>query len=240
MANKEVGIKFLIWAYFNLDGSEDKKDIIKRCIELAYKDATNQGAFNAIEDKGAFKTEDASSELQKIIEKGPTSPFDDWHETVCKALMKSYTTASEANPPAFSYGNAQKWLNMTIKYLYIYRGLLDYFSSTLLSEGSREFYAFYDEKYATFENEFHIPIDSFIMEAIWGSTKRESAWVNEEKLPAKGVGAYSGTKHIPWSQFDDGVYKSVQEHVKAQLAGSAPMEWENEKWIAVAKKRKNK
>ena len=41
--------------------------------------------------------------------------FDLWHKESCEEIRKSYT---EANID-FSYGQAQKWLNMTIKYLYI-------------------------------------------------------------------------------------------------------------------------
>ena len=63
--NREVGIKFLIWSYFNLDCSESKDKVIDRCIELAYKDATNQGAFNAIKDKGQYNKEEAENSIRE-------------------------------------------------------------------------------------------------------------------------------------------------------------------------------
>ena len=238
MANKDVGIKFLIWTYFNLDGSEGKDEVINRCIDLAYKDATNQGAFNAIDGKGNYDVERASQTLKASIDRGPSKPFDAWHDALCNNLLKYYTLGSETNPPAFSYGNAQKWLNMTIKYLYIYRALMD--SLSAISSDSKNYCDFYDAKFSSFEDDFHIPIDSFIMQAIWPETTPNPNWIPGANLPQKGPGAYAGTKHTPWSQFDDKSYNSVQNHIKGQLSGRSPMEWENGEWISVAKDRKDK
>ncbi len=39
--------------------------------------------------------------------------FDVWHETMCLAIQQCYTEKHVA----FSIGHAQKWLNMTLKYL---------------------------------------------------------------------------------------------------------------------------
>ena len=238
MANKDVGIRFLIWTYFNLNGSEDKDKVINRCIDLAYKDATNQGAFNAIDGKGDYDVERASQTLKASIDNGPFKPFDKWHDALCNNLLNYYTLGSEINPPAFSYGNAQKWLNMTIKYLYIYRALMDSLSS--ISSDSKNYCDFYNAKFSSVEDDFHIPIDSFIMQAIWPETTPNPNWIPGANLPKKGPGAYSGTKHTPWSQFDDKSYNSVQNHIKGQLGGRSPMEWENREWISVAKDRKDK
>ena len=41
--------------------------------------------------------------------------FDSWHKETCDLIQRVYTSAGIE----FSYGQAQKWLNMTIKYLYI-------------------------------------------------------------------------------------------------------------------------
>lgn len=237
MANKDVGVRFLIWTYFNLDGSETKDEIVNRCIDLAYKDATNQGAFNAVQNKGVFDTKAAAKHFRVKILNGPAKPFDAWHKEMCGDLVDYYSVGKEKDPPAFSYGNAQKWLNMTIKYLYIYRALTDALSN--LTQGQNEYRAFYDDLYLRFEHNFHIPIDSFIMEAIWPQNLPSSNWIPGANLPQKGPGIYSGTKHTPWSQFDDIAYNSVQNYIRGQLDGRSPMEWENEHWITIAKHRKD-
>ena len=40
--------------------------------------------------------------------------FDTWHRETCDQILNVYTDKIE-----FTYGQAQKWLNMTIKYLYV-------------------------------------------------------------------------------------------------------------------------
>lgn len=42
--------------------------------------------------------------------------FDEWHDNICMEIMKIYHDRSYP----FYYGQAQKWLNMLFKYLYVY------------------------------------------------------------------------------------------------------------------------
>lgn len=41
--------------------------------------------------------------------------FDDWHMKLCDAIIEKY----ENYGITFTYGQAQKWINMTLKYLYV-------------------------------------------------------------------------------------------------------------------------
>lgn len=48
--------------------------------------------------------------------------FDEWHKNLCEDLVDDYENAfknafSEKCTNIFTYGNAQKWVNMTLKYL---------------------------------------------------------------------------------------------------------------------------
>ena len=64
--------------------------------------------------------------------------FDAWHRQTCDMIKRPY----ESSEIVFSYGQAQKWLNMTFKYLYI----LGYYS---------------------FDSVFgfcHIPIDKYVFQ----------------------------------------------------------------------------
>lgn len=68
--------------------------------------------------------------------------FDKWHEQLCKNIKVLYNKKGIE----FTYGQAQKWVNMTIKYLYM-----------LEVEGY------------TFDSVFeylHIPIDKYIFEVV--------------------------------------------------------------------------
>lgn len=59
--------------------------------------------------------EQATKILQQAVEdlKNDSSDFPKWHEKSCNALIACYGGQ-------LSYGQAQKWLNMLLKYLYVY------------------------------------------------------------------------------------------------------------------------
>ncbi len=44
--------------------------------------------------------------------------FDSWHKATCEAIRKDFMNTI-GNGWGLSYGQAQKWLNMTLKYLYV-------------------------------------------------------------------------------------------------------------------------
>lgn len=59
--------------------------------------------------------EQATKILRQAVEdlKNDSSDFPKWHEKSCNALIACYGGQ-------ISYGQAQKWLNMLLKYLYVY------------------------------------------------------------------------------------------------------------------------
>ncbi len=63
--------------------------------------------------------------------------YDRFHKKACERLIESF------KPQDFTYGQAQKWINMTFKYLF----LLDY-------EGTENVYKY-----------LHIPIDKYILKS---------------------------------------------------------------------------
>ena len=89
--------------------------------------------------------EQATKILRQAVEKlkKDSSDFPKWHEKSCNALIACYGGQ-------LSYGQAQKWLNMLLKYLYVYdvKGYETLFSS-------REGIAALD-----------MPVDSKVIEAL--------------------------------------------------------------------------
>ena len=90
------------------------------------------------------------SELNKItqIEFNSQTEFDNFHKTICEKLIKIWSE--------LTFGQAQKWLNMTLKYWLL-------FGDSRI-EGI--------EKNATY---FHIPIDSYVQKGMFGE-KYPKAW----------------------------------------------------------------
>lgn len=81
--------------------------------------------------------------------------FDKWHEDTCNTIIEVFEQTID-NGWELSYGQAQKWLNMTLKYLY----MLSYdFSETQLSR-------------------FHAVIDNYILDEAnrIGVSKPPTSW----------------------------------------------------------------
>lgn len=190
MNTKDELRNFLVFSYFGEEYGEmhNNKDglMIQKCCERAYldlsrtidyfkstselndKENTNQKEKKAFEDKkDEFKNKIYEYLKKAIISKGPIekyikkegeflglksisteTDFKDWHNNVCEGIIqisqkedRLFKTTQE-----IKYGQAQKWLNMTLKYLL----LLGYWDD---NEANR------------LEKLFHVPVDSYIMEA---------------------------------------------------------------------------
>ena len=244
--NHKIAIEFLLWSYFKLAADSNKDKIIEKCVSRAYSDATNQGAYNAIRDKEADLGVSYHEELKKhILSSSAIGNYDKWHKAICDEMTECYKTVkmkSTQDNSAFTYGNAQKWLNMTIKYLFIVNSVMEMLGA------AEDFRKFYRNKFEKFEGYFHVPIDSYIIKSLWdekAAVGETSEWLSLKEgktLKNDTLGAYSTDKYTVWSQFDAGDYKKVKEHIADKIAeeGVSPMRWENEKWIGVAKEKEEK
>lgn len=100
-----------------------EKNRLKACLDRAYRDfnrtlhgigslanatAIHAGAVDLM--LHAFDT------LKNMpMKHDAQSQFDDWHRETCKSLMRYYHDQGYAE---FHYGQAQKWINMTLKYIF--------------------------------------------------------------------------------------------------------------------------
>jgi len=120
---------FLFNAYFGEEGAN-----LKRFVSLAYLDMnrTLRGistsdpngtiqpkAGELIKNQVNYLNENAVPDDKTV----PFDTFDSWHHKLADALIKCYTDAPNVdNPVCFTYGQAQKWINMTIKYCWLFGG----------------------------------------------------------------------------------------------------------------------
>ena len=243
--NHKIAIEFLLWSYFKLAADSSKDKIIEKCVSRAYSDATNQGAYNAIRDKGTDSGASYHEKLKEhILSLCATGDYDKWHKEICREMTECYKTVkmkSSQDNSAFTYGNAQKWLNMTIKYLFIVNSVMEMLGA------AKDFRDFYRSKFKGFEGHFHVPIDSYIIESLWdekAKVEETSKWLSLEKgktLKDGTLGAYSTDKYKVWSRFEEEDYDNIKEHITREIPkGVSPMRWENEKWIGVAKRKEEK
>lgn len=108
--------EFLIRLYFG-SGS----DYLQPCISRAYRDfnRTLQG-IRDLDGRSALYTEAESllqsevTSLRDAAERIDQDAFDEWHRQTCSALASTY----ERRGFRLHLGQAQKWVNMTLKYVF--------------------------------------------------------------------------------------------------------------------------
>lgn len=218
--------------------------LLYRVVNKAMFDATSQGSFNTSlknekEKENAKKAKSAAVAVMfEAMRKGVFKPnFVEWHYNTCNAVKKPFECWGLGD--FFSYGNAQKIVNMTLKYLYLLSSIVDYCG--IPCEVKEIFTAVKDES-----KTLHIPIDSYIIDAIWQKTDEEE----RKKLPERESDVrvnYANndykrpSDHIKgWSSWDEHEYNEVQELIGQKLTEDNinPMEWEADTWISISKKRR--
>jgi len=130
---------FLIRLYFGA-GS----DAISLCIKRAYLDF-NRTLHGISRSPGAFASGSASlvKALTKLRDRDKTQEsFDTWHENTCNLLITAYDTEGFNS---FYIGQAQKWVNMVLKYIFVY--------GEERIPGYKPFYPF-----------CHVPVDRIILQ----------------------------------------------------------------------------
>lgn len=145
----------------------------KKACDNAYADmARHVLHITEKKDKDKRKLRDIAECLFKkqllIIQLDSQSAFDEWHTDTCRELIKIYESNNcfdENKQPSFTYGHAQKWLNMLFKYLYVY-------------EYGDEFKDFFKDKTELIKL-LHVPIDTKILEEAYkafGLEKPNCGW----------------------------------------------------------------
>lgn len=152
------------------DESAKKDKIIKICTEKAYLDMCRTLKFA---DPQIGKEEDQRKKLRdricKVIIEGvkelleaDKEEFNEKHEETCFAIIKqckeyncgiSLKKRSETSSEVFHYGQAQKWLNITLKYMWLL-GL-------------------WNDEFEKIESVLHFPVDSYIIDAIKDEIKED-------------------------------------------------------------------
>ena len=140
-------LKFLKFSYFGT-----LTNLKEATANRAYRDMCRTIRFDGLcEDSRLNLKIEVNSELITKIE-NLAENFDTWHKEVCNLIVEKY----KDHGIKLTYGQAQKWVNMTIKYLYI------------LNEH-------------TFDNVFdflHIPVDNYIFKAA-----KEKLGIDNPKKP---------------------------------------------------------
>ena len=232
---KETAINFMIYNLIGIDPEtcNEMEEIIEQAIQRAYRDAASRVLSIKDDIKDEIKRE-AAQELKNRMESIKSKPestesFDSWHEDTCDDLCKFFNKDGiykDNDNRHFTCGIAQKWVNMTMKYLaLIYEAFIDY---DYPGKGLKKYVEWYKDNLYAFEAAFHIPIDSYVIKGLKACHK------NDEKI--------TQILSVTWSKWNDyEKYKKVQDAFRKDLKeNEMPLDKENKIWIEIAEKRKAK
>jgi hypothetical protein len=124
---------FLIAIHFG------KNDLLTSCVRLAYRDLQRTVRGVSRYDKTGMPNR--VRDLVTGAKQARTqAEFDQWHQAACQQLIEAFRNTGYQH---FTVGHAQKWLNMTLKYMFVL-----------------------GDRIAGYEHLFrycHVPIDQFVM-----------------------------------------------------------------------------
>lgn len=149
------------------------------------------------------------------------SDFDDWHKAKCEEIINFMNNSIDKSntkilnkKEKFTIGQAQKWVNMTLKYLWLLNAL---------PTGVEPEY-------------LHVPIDSYIIEIAYDNkNKFENALGLLEEKPKK-----SWSKLSEYEEYFK-IQEAIREAIKTNATNETiPIKWESLAWIEVAEKQANK
>lgn len=231
-------LDFLLFSYFGCDCKADEETMKNSAAHRAYLDLArtvrfvysssyidehkNEESVKQFTKAKEGRIKDICESLIKSIDSYPDSSadFDDWHKKECTRIIekmeKPYCCEKKLLKPneKFTYGQAQKWMNMTLKYLW----LLDLLPKEIKEES------------------LHVPIDSFILQ------KLKENNVPVPGVTGSGEAYYYNGK--TWSAMDryEADYMKLQSKIReiAEESSLNPIQWEGPAWMEIARERSAK
>lgn len=259
MRNNEQVLEFLLFSYFGLgvDMIEDitlENEIIRNCIKRAYLDLCRTIKFTTNEHIPFVERVEniMFKEITESLFKTNEVNYDEWHNRNCVSICD---IAKESKSCVFFYGQAQKWVNMTLKYIW--------------------FLGIEDGIIGKIEEKLHIPIDNYILGFLFefclhnkdafGADEQIKVHCYKERNKVKinisnsntlsftiykdgnaYIIALNNVDTYRWSKISNkDLYISIQKVLKAALNIKYPNDvgkplcQENKAWLSYAKKRKS-
>lgn len=239
MVLDNINVDFLLYSCLSVSTDDirkkEAKEILSFAIRRAYRDASSH--VLSIKDKNPRDNKTSDKNPDNIIAKKVNDltqeiDYDKWHCNLCNLLIDAYSDSSynEEGEREFSFGIAQKWVNMTMKYLVL---LCDICCCYDL--GDSKFYKEYGKRIK--RDALHAPVDRYIIDAA-GKYDTIILPIREDKTElAKRKGfKLSDHKHPsdyirPWSQWNCLQYCQFQKSLKDTLNAIPALTWESKAWV---------
>lgn len=184
-------LSFLFECYFG-----ETEDLLKAAIDRAYVDMASHTLKKLGKDKW-YKRFEASRGIAKNLVEYPCDKksFNEWHKHSSAAIRKVY------GENLMSEGQAQKWLNMTIKYLFVMKELLGIEKLEIVK-------VFFDN---TGTADYYAPLDSYVLKGTeikeiesikWSKIEKDKDYEGiKEQMDRMGYGFIWELEN--WSEFKE-------------------------------------
>lgn len=184
---------FVLQCYFG-----DLKNPVDAAINKAYVDMASH-TLKCYRSEEYEKKWDcrykASKEIKKALNGINAENYDDWHKKLCEKLMSVYGKTDDGEDK-LSFGQAQKWLNMTCKYLQV-------FAIIFKDIGDDEKLQLIPQFFMEAKNikKLHVPLDSYIMKE------------------------YKISSSVAWSKMDEKQYEDCRGAIKDKSLEDELNDW---------------
>ncbi len=242
-------LDFLLYSYCSVSfsdlGEEVTDKVLGLLVDRAYKDASSH-VLSATPLLAKNPKEKAKENIANKIKelKNNKGDYDKWHDQLCKDIIDTYT--NDCSESTMSYGIAQKWVNMTMKNLMVVCDV-----ACVTDAANSKFVEEYGPLIEEYRKQFHVPVDSYIIDKSWLLKQENGVFVNlplkddnikrnkEYKTPSSYVKAWSKWDDKEIQDTNKNEYQLFQESLRKALKES-PIDWEGPAWIEQAKKRNRK
>lgn len=150
-----------------------------------------------------------------LFNKNDSEDYDKSHKQLCLKIKNHINTESallDLSNNEFHDGQAQKWLNMTLKYMWLLGFLEDEIETQFL----------------------HVPVDNYIIKAVWEFDDIKLPLIEEKLRKDKSRGKYSTEKYRCWSNWEYDEYGEFQDSLKKHLKSKNRIDWEHYAWMKYA------
>lgn len=151
--NKQLALDFIICCYFG-----QSKHFVEGAINRAYIDMASHTMKlfdkDEVENKWKCRQKASNCIINAIRKYHGSASYDKWHSDLIEQIKRIYEEADKE----LTEGQAQKWLNMTIKYIYVFSVLFGKDDNRLLDAQN------FLER--TSVEDYHIPVDSYVLKAV--------------------------------------------------------------------------
>lgn len=226
--NPNVSVEELVFMLLGISFSESNDpNVLDACIDKAYRDLCRTINYKFSLSKLYSKSQE---KRQAFLEKknifyqniknilhndiayillNPRIDYDGWHKELCEKIGKVDATNLIDGDGHLSVGQAQKWINMTVKYMRIIG------------------------KWNNDINGVHIPIDTFIIDA----ASIDSSCEILEGFGVNGLGVKKSFEIQQWSKISDyNTYLEYQNELRKACIRQPLVQWESKAWMAEAVK----